>query len=263
MTIMEKLMYNPYAWIVLSLCTIFSVIFAIYTWVAGRKIKEISVDKYSNEIVKQGKSHIDKLELKYAGKEIEDLSSIIFYIWNSGNDVINANDMVGENAISILSKNKQFLEAQILKQSDPSNLFQVTKFDPTNVSLKFDYLDSGEGVKIQILYTGSSDDFKVECKIKGGKAIRDCLKLRKDKGLKGLVKNVMDELVPMVLFTIGIEISYILSKVLGKASEYQEAIVLLGGIVITILLIPSYICVKSNIQKKFHRTIPIELKGKK
>lgn len=104
---MEKLMSNPYAWSVLSLCTVFSLIFAIYTWIVGRKTKEISVDYFSNEIIKQGKNPISKLNIEFEGKPIQDLTSTVFYIWNSGSEVINHDDVV-EKALKIKCKSESF-----------------------------------------------------------------------------------------------------------------------------------------------------------
>ena len=48
---MKELMNNPYAWLFLSLITIFSFAFAIYTWIAGKKAKELSNDYLSNDII--------------------------------------------------------------------------------------------------------------------------------------------------------------------------------------------------------------------
>ena len=61
---MKELMNNPYAWLFLSLITIFSFAFAIYTWIAGKKAKELSNDYLSNDIIKQGKQPISKLKTK-------------------------------------------------------------------------------------------------------------------------------------------------------------------------------------------------------
>ena len=52
---LNELMSNPFACFFLSLCTIFSVMFAIYTWIVGNKNKEFSVDYSTNDIIKQGK----------------------------------------------------------------------------------------------------------------------------------------------------------------------------------------------------------------
>ena len=62
MEMVEELMSNPYAWLFLSLCTVASFVFAIYTWINGKKTKEISIDNCTNEIVKMGKSPINKLD---------------------------------------------------------------------------------------------------------------------------------------------------------------------------------------------------------
>lgn len=68
---MKELMNNPYAWALLSLCTIISLVFAIYTWIVGRKIKEISIDSSINEIIKQGKNPISKLDIKFEGNKFK------------------------------------------------------------------------------------------------------------------------------------------------------------------------------------------------
>lgn len=38
----KSLMNNPYAWVILSVCTIMSFVFGIYTWFAGKRKKEFS-----------------------------------------------------------------------------------------------------------------------------------------------------------------------------------------------------------------------------
>ena len=50
---LKALMNNPYAWLTLSVCTILSLVFAIYTLVVDKKRKEISTDYYTNEIIKK------------------------------------------------------------------------------------------------------------------------------------------------------------------------------------------------------------------
>lgn len=52
---LEELMDNPYAWLILSVCTIFSVIYAIYAGVKGKEKKEISYIVNTYEIVRAGK----------------------------------------------------------------------------------------------------------------------------------------------------------------------------------------------------------------
>lgn len=106
----NKLMSNPYAWLILSFCTIFSVAFAIYTRIVEKRTKEISIDYYSNDIIKRGKQPIPKLKIEFDGQKIEDLTATTFYIWNSGSDVINNTDIVGET-LNIKYKSDKILDA--------------------------------------------------------------------------------------------------------------------------------------------------------
>ena len=46
---------------------IFSILFAIYTWIAGKKYKRFSVSCKTNEIIISGKTQIEKLNIKYDG----------------------------------------------------------------------------------------------------------------------------------------------------------------------------------------------------
>lgn len=260
MEIIERLMSNSYAWLFLSLCTVASLIFAIYTWIKGKKTKEISIDNCTNEIVKMGKSPINKLEMKFDGKAIQELSSTIYFIWNSGSDVINAGDMVGENPIKIICEDEQFLDVKIIKQSDESNAFKILDFNAANIEVSFDYIDSGEGVKLQILHNGNDERIHVEYKIKGGKPKRNCAELRKENGIKKFIKAIVDELIPMfiwlfVLLMIGL-FGNIISNLTGVTGEGLFAMSFVLSIPLTLIMILIFIKTKRMFKRVFHRTVP-------
>lgn len=256
---MEKLMSNPYAWSVLSLCTVFSLIFAIYTWIVGRKTKEISVDYFSNEIIKQGKNPISKLNIEFEGKPIQDLTSTIFYIWNSGSEVINHEDVV-EKSLKIKCKSESFLDVQVIRQSDDSNNFSVMNVTSTNIEVIFDYMDSGEGVRLQILHTESSDDLFVNCKIKGGKPIRNCIEMKKYKGIRGFWRSCLDELFPMLIIALGFYCTIVVSQFMGFPYKEYEIFLLIVSIVVGVILFVLYLKMKKKVKKVLHRTIPSELR---
>ena len=79
---LEKLMANPYAWLFLSGISVVSAVFGVWTWIAGKQRKEISIQCKSDVLIKAGKQQIKDLEILYNGKQIADLSSTKFYIWN-------------------------------------------------------------------------------------------------------------------------------------------------------------------------------------
>ncbi len=261
MNVIEMLMSNSYAWLLLSLCTVASLIFAIYTWIMGKKTKEISIDRYTNEIVKMGKSPIQKLEMKFEGKAIQDLSSTIYFIWNSGNDVINANDMVGEKAIRITCENEQFLDVKLIKQSDESNSFRILDFNSTKIEMTFDYIDSGEGLKFQILHTGTDEEIHVEYKIKGGKPKRDCVELRKESGIKKAIKAIVYEIIPMIIWLLIFLMAALFSNAIGITGNGLLITAIVLSIPLTLIMILIFIKLKNVVKQVFHRAIPSTLKN--
>lgn len=257
---MKELMNNPYAWAFLSLISISSLLFAIYTWITGRKVKEISIDYFINKIVKQGKTPISKLEMKFDGKPIQDLTASIFYIWNSGNEVINANDIVPLKLLHIGCKSDNILAAEIIKQSDESNDFSICKITPTDIDISFEYMDRGEGVMLQVLRTGSEDELFFDCKIKGGRHIRDCSELRKDDGLRGLGKMCINELFPILLCGVGLYMPFIILEITGISYKINQILLGIICIIFMVLFMVLYIKVQMKIKKIFHRDIPDILK---
>lgn len=257
---LEELMASPIAWFILSLCTLFSVLFALYTWIFGNKRKEISVDYSSIDIIRQGKQSIPKLKIKYDDKIIQDLSSTIVYIWNSGNDLINFQDIVATKGLKIRNNEGQILDAQVIKQSDESNSFVISNFTSQIVDIRFDYIDSGEGAKLQILHTGSGNALFVECKVKGGKAIRNCRNLIKYKGLKGFLITFLHELAPLIFLMLGLILSSCMFQMLGFTLQKNIFTIILCSFVVAVVLMLIYIKIRNKINKVFNKIIPEILK---
>ncbi len=252
----ETLMKNPYAWFALSLCTIISLIFAVYTWIVGRKIKEISVDYITTNIIKNGTTDISKLEIKFAGKTINELYSSVIYIWNSGSDVINITDIVTQGIIKILCESECILDVFVFRQSDESNAFSVKSFSPTDMEIIFEYLDAGEGVALQILHTNLISDWIISCKIKGGKKIRNC-HIRNTKGMQKVLKYLVNEIIPMAIMIISMGVSSLLLKILKLENEL---FMIVGTIIFAVIIVILYYWIKIGINRVFHRNIPINLK---
>ena len=167
-------MGDPIAWAVLSVLTVFSTIFAIYTWIAGKKRIQFSVSCRSNEIIIAGKSNIEKLQIRYDDQDITDLSCTKFYVWNSGNTVLNASDIVSSRPVCIKSMGDAvILSAEMARVSEETNNFAIRNITNQLVEISFDYVDHGEGFVLQILHTGKSQDLEMDCKIKGGSAAKD------------------------------------------------------------------------------------------
>lgn len=168
------LMQNPYAWALLSFCTLFSVILAIWTYLKGKKKLEISCFCNTNEIVKSGRKLISDLQLLYHEKTIDNLAITRYAIWNSGNDVLNYSAIVETKPLQIIVSNDddvEILDAMILTQSEKTNNFVLEEINCKYVKIRFEYIEKNDGIVVQLIHTGGKHSLTVDCKIKGGKKV--------------------------------------------------------------------------------------------
>lgn len=127
-----------------------------------------------------------KLGLSYDGKAVNDLTITKYAIWNSGNEVLNWDDIVVASPLQIsCNNNSLILDAQILVQSDETNMFKIIEKKDNGVKISFDYMNVNDGIIIQILHTEEVADLNVECRIKGGKKLKN-LNYNAKKGNKKL-----------------------------------------------------------------------------
>ena len=170
---LKTLMGSPVAWIILAVCTVFSTFYAIYTKMSGKKRKQFSYYIKTNELVLKGSSQIKNLTVSYAGKEIPDLSISHFYIWNSGNLVVNNDDIVSAKPLCIKNTAEStILEAVIIRENEETNAFSISSHEEKAI-IDFDYVEPGQGILVQVLHTGPIKDIEIDCKIKGGEQLRD------------------------------------------------------------------------------------------
>ena len=210
---LEELMDNPYAWLILSVCTVFSVIYAIYAGVKGKEKKEISYIVNTHEIVQAGKNMIPEFQISYRGQTIDDLTVTRFAIWNSGNRLLNSNDIVDTKPLSITSNDDgpDILDASIIKRSEESNKFTIDKKSAHCAELQFDYIDKQDGIIVQILHTGSAKNISLSTLIKGGKKLKNVEKrttVIKNKKVFKVISTVLTGIEMLFLSTITMAITF-------------------------------------------------------
>lgn len=171
---LEKLMTNPYAWAVLSILTIVSFIYAIVTQHINAEKKEFSYSRKFHSLIHKKKGKFEKLSISYDGREIEDLCVSRFTIWNSGNKTLSARDMVDSKELTITALDgNRILDVEIVACSEVTNDFRVQVINEHIVRIVYDYVDKKEGVVIQVIHTGTEDSLTIDCKIKGGRPIKN------------------------------------------------------------------------------------------
>lgn len=161
-------------WVILSLCTVASLVFGIISWVKSKKRKQFTYATKSNYIILNKANQIEKLDLKFDGKSIDNLTITTIVIWNSQNSEIRIEDIVTDYELTVFSKgDTEILDAKIIFESEPANKFSIIETTLQKVRFGFEYVDKKDGLVAQIIHTGKSRDINVDVKIKGGESIRE------------------------------------------------------------------------------------------
>ncbi len=168
---LSVLMGNEYIWLILAMCTIMSLIYAVYTNVKNRKGMQITYYRESIRVIRTGRHTIRGLTIEYKDRDISDLVVTKYAIWNSGSGVIKKEDVASEDFLSITScsETTQILDVSIISMSESTEGFKVIGFSDDKASVGFDYINVKDGVVVQVVHTGRSDDLIVKCILKGGK----------------------------------------------------------------------------------------------
>lgn len=254
-------MTNPYAWAFLGACTIFSVVFGIWQWYKSKRKKEVSCFKNSYTIVKGGKSLLPDLEIKYKSEQIQELVITKYAIWNSGNEVLQKSDIVEMKPLQVScnAEDTRILDVKILQESDETNQFVIIDVNKQHARIDFEYVAPKDGIVIQIIHTGESQDIMVDCKIKGGKNVKS---LNKDKKYKynKFVEKAMVIVVSILIFVLlFFMLLIILATVMNMGQKFWESLILtismgacvlsLGGAYYKLLKDVYYIKIPSGLRK--------------
>lgn len=171
---LEKLMANPYAWAIISFIAIASFIYAIVCQHKNKEKKEFSYRQQSNSLIVKKKSKYEKLSISYDGQQIEDLTVSRIIVWNSGNKTLNKEDIVPSKELTVSTSEDQIiLDTELIARTEDTNRFLIRRIDEHTVKIYFDYADKKDGIVLQIIHTGTKEDIKLDCKIKGGNPIKD------------------------------------------------------------------------------------------
>lgn len=202
---LEKLMESPFAWAFLSIITIVSLGYSMICNHRNKEKLEFSYCLKSNSLIRKKKSKFEKLSIEYDGQQIDDLCVSKFTVWNSGNKTINCTDIVESKELTVSVNNEcRVLDVELIACSEKTNNFLVEIEDEHTVKIPFEYVDKKEGVVIQIIHTGTDEDIQIDCKIKGGKP----------------VKNIVNEVVPRYI-----------SKAVSYEGFEKASIVIFGAMI--------------------------------
>lgn len=265
-------MNNPYAWLVLAFCTIAAFGFAIITWIFGKRKKEISFVNNSYKIIEKGKSLIPELEINFKKRNIDKLTITKYAIWNSGNEVIEYKDIVDTKTLKIISLNQDtiILDASIVSESDETNKFSIDEIKDNYAKIKFDYIGPKDGIVIQVLYSGEETSLDVECKIKGGKAIKNIKKKilkyqnrKRNKLIATVLMGIQVFLYTVLAVTIILVENNIVPKNILLSSQYHNSPILEKTMMVlmSVLVLSMIFMYVDRIKRMYHFDIPVKIRN--
>lgn len=151
----------------------------------GKK-RTLSIVCATYPLVMSGKLEIPGVEVSYQGKEVDDLSITRFSFWNSGKRAFMKSDLAYGEVIRLYwDESIELFDAQLIKVTDESNKLRLditeggrnsenTDCDSqgkNNLSIKFDYMNRGDGAILQVIHTGDAKNIRYKSKLKDGKVV--------------------------------------------------------------------------------------------
>lgn len=135
---------------------IIGIFLAIFFYIKSNKVKLPYYAISSHNIVRDLVSSIDLLKVLYDRERIENLTATKIAFWNAGNDTIKREDI--SVPLTVTVKKGHILKAQKLHEVEEENGFSIPiSKDKSHINLDFNYLEKNQGVIIQLLHTGKSD----------------------------------------------------------------------------------------------------------
>lgn len=144
------------------------IILAIYFYTRSRRIKKLTYQVRSFNLVNESISKLPELDVRYKDCEIKNLTITKIAFWNSGNETITDRDLVNLDPLRISpSLGTEIFNIEIAGIVESSNNFNLIQ-NSNDWNIVFDYIDVDEGCVINVYHSGNeSKDINVLGKIKG------------------------------------------------------------------------------------------------
>lgn len=135
----------------------FGFLFSYIFYKKSIKKKKLNVYVNSNILISEDLSNYNGLKILYNNEEITTLTSSTIIITNIGNDLIEKNDIISSDPITILASNK-FLSNNIdeytVKVSNKKVTASLQKINDSTLQLVFDFLRPKDKIQVTLLHSG-------------------------------------------------------------------------------------------------------------
>jgi hypothetical protein len=137
---------------------ILSIVLAIYFYIKSKKEKKPVYNLQTTKLIENKVSSIDKLNISFGDKPVENLSITKLAFWNAGRETIRENDFIQADRLRIVPvDNITIFDYKIDFENELNNIKIKQKKD-SSLIVTFDYLDLNQGIIISIFHNGNTSE---------------------------------------------------------------------------------------------------------
>lgn len=149
-----------------TLIGIFGIFIAIFFYLRSRKISRLAYQHDTTSIIGSADARFpNELEIYFDGKAVPRVTLERIVLWNAGNTTLRGSQIVKTDPLrfELRNSNASILKVNVLKHSREVNACSVTrrKDNQRIADINFDFLDPGDGIAIEIIHSGSSEDLEI------------------------------------------------------------------------------------------------------
>lgn len=143
---------------------------SIYFYLRSRRVRRLAIAAGTATL--QQRAYPD-VRITYRDQEVDTLTRVFGFLWNSGTLEIRSSDVPQEQWPSIrVLESTRILSAAIIQRSSDHTAMEIERIDESGIQFRFAYLNPDDGVVFELLVDGdlAPSDLQISAPVIGGSA---------------------------------------------------------------------------------------------
>jgi len=216
------------SWLTMIVGAIIGIVLSYILWLITKaKTRVYSRMGDSLLVDTEGRPAADKLQINFDGHAVPRVTSTSYGIWNGGNTTIDGKSISAVDPLRLVLEGEgEILQVTMEEQTRYGNDADIILANPKYADLKFEYLEKGDGFRVNVIHTARPGELKQLGEIKG--LPQGVQPHNPDTGIFSAMTAMRVASVLMVTF-LAAQIGEIIYGVV-KTGDYGTALIILGGV---------------------------------
>jgi len=154
-----------------SLIGIAGLILGIVLYVKSNKTTKPCYQYSTNIVVGKTDTESTKdIKILFKEKQVDNVKRTVIAIWNDGKHYLDKSVILHDKPLTISFDDGDILSHQVKSKTSEAIKSSTHLSDSGQVIVEFNYLDSKEGICLELLHTSSKNEPNISCTIKGVKS---------------------------------------------------------------------------------------------